>query len=514
MLVGDVTSVAAPSSFASRAGRGLAAVPCCRALAIATQRSTLLDVKRALLGILLVISALMVPDCSGRTGDQAEGAALRGRDLILAVADSLDGSHVGVLGYPRATTPFLDGLAASGAVLERSISQTSWTMSSVVSLLTGMGQEAHGVLRIEQSLPVDGPSTLAELFRRRGYRTVGLVQNAVIAEGAGLERGFDRYESLPFTEAGADELIATVRAVAAEDDRQRPLFLYVHVGPPHMPYQPPEPFRSRFTAGGSESQVQGSIRDTTDIMVEGSPPSHADVVRLVELYDGHVAYADSLIRRTVGAFGSADRPEPPVVLFTSDHGEAFMQHGAVGHNLFCYEPMIRIPWIMCAEGVIKAGQRVAGTGSLLDVLPTVVELFGLPWPSQELDGTSLARHLVTGAPIEDRALLISSRYPSEGKQPQLALVEGPWKLVVRRRGQSPQLFHTAEDPDELVDLAASWPERVARMLALLEERRESSRASGVTARRELPQSLLRELDALGYGGQGRDGGQRGSLERR
>lgn len=481
---------------------------------ISLHRSTLPAVKRAALGIVLVVGALLVPDCSGGSEDQAARAALRDRDLILAVADSLDGGHLGVLGYPRATTPFLDDLAASGAVLERSISQTSWTLSSVASLFTGMEQESHGVMRIEQSLPADGPSTLAELFRRRGYRTVGLVQNAVIAEGAGLERGFDRYESLPFTEKGAEDLIQSVRAVAAAGDPQQPLFLYVHVGPPHMPYQPPEPFRSRFAAGGSESPVDGSIRDTTDIMVEGSPPSHADVLRLVELYDGHVAYADSLVSRAVGAFESADRPRPPVVLFTSDHGEAFMQHGAVGHNLFCYEPMIRIPWIMSAEGVIPQGHRVQGTGSLLDVLPTLAELFGLPLPAQRMDGISLARHLAGGPPIEDRPLLISSRYPGAGKQPQLGLVEGSWKLVVRRRGQSAQLFHTAEDPEELVDLAASQPERLARMVALLEERRARVRTSGTAARRELPESLLRELDALGYGGRGRNGGQRGSVEHR
>lgn len=458
--------------------------------------------------------ALLVPDCSGGSEGRSHRASLRGRDLVLIVADSLDGNHLGAHGYPRATTPFLDELAASGAVLDRSISQTSWTMSSVVSLFTGMEQEAHGVLRIEQALPAAGPATLAELFQRRGYRTVGLVQNAVIAEGAGLERGFDRYESLPFTEEGAEALIEEVAALASGGDGAQPIFLYVHVGPPHMPYQPPEPFRSRFATPGSESPVEGSIRDTTDIMVERSSPSHPDVLRLVELYDGHVAYADSLVRRAVAAVEAADRPGPPVVLFTSDHGEAFMQHGAVGHNLFCYEPMIRIPWIMSAEGVIPAGRRVGGTGSLLDVLPTLAELFGLPLPPQRLDGISLAPHLVGETSIEDRPLMVSSRYPGIGKQPQLGLVEGPWKLVVRRRGQSAQLFHTAEDPDELVDLAASRPERVARMAALLEQRQAAARTSGAAARRELPEDLLRELDALGYRGHGRDGGQGDSLGRR
>ena len=123
------------------------------------------------------------------------------------VSDSVDAAHVGAYGYSRDTTPFLDELAASGAVLERAVSQTSWTLSSVASLLTGLEQEAHGVTQIEQSLPLDGPTTLGELFRRRGYRTVGLVQNAVLEEGTGLDRGFDRFDYVRFTDEGSDDLV-------------------------------------------------------------------------------------------------------------------------------------------------------------------------------------------------------------------------------------------------------------------------------------------------------------------
>ena len=210
-----------------------------------------------------------MPDCSGSPEGRAR-AALGERDLILTVADSLDGSHLGVLGYPRPTTPFLDGLAASGAVLERSISQTSWTLSSVASLFTGMEQEAHGVLRMEQSLPVDGPSTLAELFRGRGYRTVGLVQNAVIAEGAGLERGFDSYESIPFTAEGAEALIQRVGAVASACDRQQPLFLYSTGAPTCLTSRPSH--SAHVSPALGRERVDGSIRDTTDIMVEAALP--------------------------------------------------------------------------------------------------------------------------------------------------------------------------------------------------------------------------------------------------
>jgi len=471
-------------------------------------------VKRAALGLVLLCGVLLTPDCRGRQEASPEPAPLQGRDMILVVADSLDAAHLGTYGYSRPTAPFLTEVAEAGVTLERAISQTSWTLSSVVSLMTGLEQEAHGVMQIEQSLPADRLSTLGELFQSKGYRTVGLVQNAVIGEGTGLERGFDRYDYMRFTEEGAEDLVRAVGEEAAASARDQPLFMYVHVGPPHMPYRPPEPFRSRFAGGAPESRVVGSIRDTTDIMVEKSAPSHPDVIRLVELYDGHVAYADSVIRRSVEAFESEGRAGSPVLLVTADHGEAFMQHGAVGHNLFCYEPMVRVPWIIAAPGTLPAGLRVPGTGSLLDVLPTLAELFGLPSPDHRTSGVSLAPQLLGDGPIRDRPLLISSRYPQPGKEAQLGLVEGSWKLVLRRRGQPAQLFNTAEDPDELVDVLGVHPERAARMRATLEERRAEVRGSRASARRELPSSVLRELDALGYGGQDRDGGQRRSVERR
>ena len=481
--------------------------------------------KRVLLGLCLLPGLLLVPHCAGRSSD--EGAPLRGRDLLLVVSDSVDAAHVGAYGYSRDTTPFLDELAASGAVLERAVSQTSWTLSSVASLLTGLEQEAHGVTQIEQSLPLDGPTTLGELFRRRGYRTVGLVQNAVLEEGTGLDRGFDRFDYVRFTDEGADDLVRIVGEEAAAAPEDRPLFMYVHVGPPHMPYRPPEPFLSRYSGAAPESRMVGSIRDTTSLMVEKVGPDHPDVLRLVELYDGHLAYADSIVRRAVEAFqrpSQADGSSPngtspngtspnggaaaPAVLVTSDHGEAFMQHGAIGHNLFCYEPMVRIPWILSAPGVVPAGVRVDGTGSILDVLPTLSDLFGLPVTDQRPAGRSLSAALLQGAAIPERPLLLSSRYPRPGREAQLALVEGPWKLVVRRRGQSSQLFHTAEDPEEVHDLAAERPDQVARMEALLQERRAAIRGGGTAARRRMSEGVLEELESLGYGGADGDGGQR------
>ncbi|MEM9801814.1 MAG: sulfatase [Planctomycetota bacterium] len=456
-----------------------------------------------LLFIALLALLIIVPNCSG--GDEGAGedgsaltGALAGRSLVLVVADSLHATHLGTYGSARDTSPFIDRLAGRGVRVDRALSQTSWTLSSITSLFTGLAQERHGVLRLQERLAEDGPTTLAELFRRKGYRTVGLVQNAVVGEESGLGRGFDRYTYHRFTHEGGEELVNDAARELAADDG--PLFLYVHFGPPHMPYQPPEPFLSRFL-GDAESAITGSINDTATITRDKLAPTHPDVRRLVELYDGHIAYFDDLLQRMVEPALSSPEGVGPAVLVTSDHGEAFMQHGAVGHNYFVYEPMVRVPWILVAPGAVPEGVVLPGPTSLLDTLPTLADLFDLPLPGSRLDGRSLAASFERPEPVEDRALHLSSRYGKEAGNEQLALVEGRWKLVVGKR-DTPGLFDITEDPEEQFDLADRDPERVAEMLARLEEQRAAAADANATAgEASMSDARKRDLEALGYGGE-------------
>ncbi|MEM9382679.1 MAG: sulfatase [Planctomycetota bacterium] len=466
-------------------------------------------IRLLLLALLLV--AIAVPNCAGgEGGPRASGSegtgALRNRSLVVVVSDSLHARHLSTYGYERDTAPFLDALASGGVRMERALSQTSWTLSSITSLFTGLAQEVHGVLSPQQKLTPGGPPTLAEAFQRAGYRTVGLVQNAVVGPHTGLGRGFEVYRSVTFDADGTDELLEIAHAEIEATDDGPPLLLYVHFGPPHMPYTPPEPFRSAFVDPAAQSEVTGSIRDCTEITVAALAQEHPDVQRLVALYDGHVRYADDLLRRLAEPCRTDARAERFAVLFTSDHGEAFMQHGAVGHNAFCYEPMVRIPWVLAAPGALPEGRVVPGPTSILDTLPTLLELFDLPMGRGDLDGFSLAPDLFDEARSsggDPRELYLSSRYPADGKAAQFALVEGPWKLVSRRRGKPPVLFDVRDDPDELVDLAGEYPERAEAMaLRLAELRAGFARRGGEfeTAEAPLTRTLLRDLEALGYGG--------------
>ncbi|QDV05646.1 Choline-sulfatase [Planctomycetes bacterium Poly30] len=457
--------------------------------------------------VVLLVLLVSIPSCGQEESPRdALAGSLRGRSFVVVVADSVHADHLSAYGYRRRTSPFLEELSAAGVRARRALSQTSWTLSSVTSLFTGLVQERHGVLWQTQILGADGPRTLAEMFKEAGYRTVGLTENGAAGPRTGLGRGFDRYTLHDFDVAPEEIFAEAEKALSTSFiEGGSPVFLYVHMLPPHMPYTPPEPYASMFREVQG-SDVTGSITDVAEVQASGVARDHPDALRLVETYDEHVAYMDARVRRLVEPL-LRDHGEDVCVLFTSDHGEGFLQHGAVGHNTFVYEEMVNVPWIFAAPGALPAGVELPSTVSLLDTLPTVAELFGLRAPARALDGESLVGTFAgvdaksVGRELEPRELYLSSRYPLEGRGAQFALVEGRWKFVTRRRGALPQLFDTDVDPEEQQDVSEANPERMDRMAQRMGEIRTRLVEEGGTALSEpLSQTMLRDLKALGYGG--------------
>lgn len=423
--------------------------------------------------------------------------SLAGRDVLVLVPDSVHAAHASSYGHTRPTTPNLDRLAQRGVRFANAYSQTAWTLSSVTSLFTSLEQERHGVLRMDQSLS-DEASTLAELFRQAHYRTVGLVQNGVIGKQTGLDQGFQVYRTFPWGPQGLQRLMEWARGeITAE--RDGPLFLYVHLTPPHMPYQPPRRYRNRFANPDYEGEVDGSILSCAVIRRDGLPADHADVRHLAALYDEHLSYADAEAGGLMDALET--RPGPGcVILATSDHGEAFMQHGTQGHNSHVYEEMVRVPLVVSAPGsALPSGVSIDTPVSLLDVLPTLVDLCGLEPPEHAPRGTSLAGLMEGREGLRPRPLFLSSRYLGDPTRLHFGVRIGPHKLVMKA-GES-VLYDLERDPGEMVDRSAEAPVTAAALQGELSRWRLAANAERMEAGEVVISEERRaEIEALGYGG--------------
>lgn len=400
----------------------------------------------------------LVPGCGERRPPSAPLVAL-------VALDSLHAARCGAWGHGQDTTPTIDRLAGEGVRFAQAHSQSSWTLPSVASLFTGLEQEAHGLRHLDGRLDVGIP-LLAERFAAAGWNTHAVVQTPVLRSSSGLDRGFDGYEVLPFGVDSARRAIAQAHAAVARSARD-PLLLYLHLAPPHMPYQAPAPFAGRFSSDGvGDAALDGSIESCRAVHELRLGPAHPDMLRLAALYDEHVAFADALLFDFVAGL-EARRDLLLVVL--SDHGEAFGQHGAQGHNVDVHQEMLHVPLFFHGRGELRLAARVVEAPvSLLDLAPTLSELFALgPWPAGSA-GRSLAPWLAGATPPDEaREMRFSSRYRRRAQDLALGLRAGELKLVLPGDGGAARLYDLALDPLETRDLSAERPQIAAELEARL-----------------------------------------------
>jgi arylsulfatase len=370
--------------------------------------------------------------------------------VLVICIDALRADHVGAYGYPRATTPSIDRLAAEGVVFESAFSAASWTKPSVPSYFTGRYPWQHGVYegsreedgRLVSDVLASEERTLAELFRAKGYQTVALVTNGQIRGALGFSQGFDAY----YDGVGAAELIRA-RFLEWLDGASgdAPFFSYLHFLDVHLPYDPPGPYRTAFGDAVSEVDfgtaswklLKQRIRDR-EVQI-----SERDRQAMVDLYDGELLYVDTEIGRILAALDARGLLENTLVVVLSDHGEALLERDEIGHGGSLYDELLRVPFIFRFPGDQHAGVRVQTPVSTVDLLPTLVDTNGLEMPA-DLAGRSLVPLLTGPRPGAARALYAEGIH---GTRYQQALRIGGWKYVVTtvvRSGDEPD----SEEPPQ------------------------------------------------------------------
>jgi arylsulfatase A-like enzyme len=437
--------LAVGAAVAVAVGLGVGAIAATRALAAfdrATNLRRVLVEHAPLLGRAVALAVEWrasevdaAPEASAATVPVAEVARSLdwgGHDLVLLTVDALRADHVGAYGYPRATTPNIDGLAREGALFESAYCATPHTSYSVTSTMTGK------YLRPLLALGLGRDSeTWARDLRRYGWRTAAFYPPAVFfideARFTDFEAdhlGFE-YAKIEFADPALRE--AQVAAYLEGAPADRPLFLWVHFFEPHEPYvtHPEHPF-----SGGASADV--------------------------DAYDSEVATADDGIGRVIRRVHAARSGRPdPIVIVTADHGEEFGEHGGRYHGTTVYEEQVHVPLVIVGPGV-RAGARVASVVQTIDLLPTALSALGIPRPAR-VRGRDLGSLLVgaTTAKGGDDGFAFA-------ETDDYALVaSGEDRLVCERRAAACELYRPAADPLERQDRGPAEPDRAARLRALL-----------------------------------------------
>ncbi|MBY0275601.1 sulfatase-like hydrolase/transferase [Candidatus Binatia bacterium] len=333
-------------------------------------------------------------------------------NIVLVSIDSLRADHVGAYGYPRDTSPTIDGLARDGVLFEQAFSSAPWTIPAHMSLLTGLPPELHRVESRASKLSPDAV-TLAEVLRDAGYTTAGIVSGPTVMGRYGFDQGFTSYdesmvEKRPARVANAVTSPGLVRLVDAfltrwhDGGRAQPFFLFLHMWDVHYDYAPPDTYVRRFDPDYTGGLDARDLEHNTRL---NARMDARDLQHLVALYDGEIRYTDDHLAQVVARLRTLGVLDDTILVVTADHGDEFFEHGQKGHAKTLYDEVLHVPLVVRYPRRIAAGQRVAEQVRATDVAPTILGLagvaatpgFGAPGLAREHRSLDLTPY-VAGAP--------------------------------------------------------------------------------------------------------------------
>ncbi len=387
--------------------------------------------------------------------------------VVLISIDTLRSDHLPFYGYPNVDTPALSALRTDSILYENAYTQAPLTLPAHVSIFTGLLPDGHGVhdnlgYSVDPRVP-----TLAELLKRYGYATGGAVSSIVLSGVSGVGRGFDfwdddvvpahAFQALNRVQRPGDEAEASLSAWM-EREKSRPTFAFLHLYEPHGPYEPKEPFRSRYA----------------------NP------------YDGEIATADAIAGKFLDFLKAKGIYDRALIIFLSDHGEGLGDHGESEHGMFLYREALQVPLLIkLPKGDAPAGSTVSSPVQLIDVYSTIAKAVDVPGFVPP-PGTLSLIDVAAGLPTPERRIFAETFFPRIhfGWSELRSLLDGRWHYI---EGPRPEFFDLASDRQEKANLIEGKPAAFRAMRVEMEKLRTAFRTPGA-----VDPEAAKKLASLGY----------------
>ena len=414
---------------------------------------------------------------------------MKPKNVILITIDTLRADHLGCYGYYKDISPSLDKIAKKGIVFKNAIANAPYTKASFPAILTGTHPYSYGGYHT-----IRGRPNLAKLLNESGYFTFAIPNIPILSSKFGYSEGFDvfiellpsgntdlkhkigksirkykhlfaviqkAYQTLklfsrdvPYTRGeNINEIILEILDDVPEN---KPFFGWIHYMDVHHPYKPPRDFLEESI---SVVRLNKLYYKLLDVISKGESIAGDEVADLIALYDGVIKYVDYVIGNLMDYIKSSGLWRDTIIIITADHGEEFMEHGAMGHvgklhYTHIYDELLKVPLII-AGGAIKTHKEIKASVDLVRIPPTILELVGIK-ENPMFEGKSLFYESSYNAPILSEASLYNKEkgiLPIDPTEEKIrAYRKGEWGLIMRDDGNI-ELFNINEDPEEIINLA-------------------------------------------------------------
>ncbi|HKW65366.1 MAG TPA: sulfatase-like hydrolase/transferase [Candidatus Acidoferrum sp.] len=409
--------------------------------------------------------------CPGLTA-----AATNQPNVILITLDTVRADRMDFLGSKRGLTSHLDALAAQGVVFEHAYSQAPITPVSHATILTGTYPQYHGIRNFGDRLPPSVPF-LPDILHAQGYHTGAFVGSIILDPkngfASGFERGFDVYNAGFHRQKTGERREASMQRRGEvtlgyvlewlSHQKGSPFFLWFHLWDAHDPYNPPEPFRSRFP---------------------NAP------------YNGCIAYVDDIVGKLLDYLRTQGLYDNALIAVAADHGESLGEHGELTHSIFLYDATIHVPLLLKLPGNRFGSQHVKATASLVDLAPTLLDALGQT-PAPAMQGGSLLP-LIGNAHPENRPSFATGDH-SERSFGWSALASMRVGNQLYVRAPKPELYDAASDPAQKINLYPGKRITAVRLAIQLDNFvKRISKGAPQALQDNLDERSREKLSALGY----------------
>jgi choline-sulfatase len=364
----------------------------------------------------LILLCLAVVACRGKL---TAPSGTRGTPVFLISVDTLRSDHLPAYGYKNVDTPAIDALRGDGILYEHAYSHCPLTLPSHTTVFTGMLPSENGVHDNIGFQLGGNVQTLPAVMKANGYATGAAVSAFVLRKETGINRGFDAYDDA-VEPVGAGRTMGRIQRSGDETAKiamswisahtNTPEFYFLHLYEPHTPYEPPEPFKSKYSLP----------------------------------YDGEIAHADQIIGDYIDFLKKQDLYDKSLIIFFSDHGEGLWEHGEEEHGTFLYRETIQVPLIVKLPKQKLSGTTISAPVQLADIFPTVIEQTKSRAETSKLAGRSLLAELTDENPRNIYSESFYARF-HYGWSDLHSLIDGRNHYIQAPR---PELYDLAADPKE------------------------------------------------------------------